>query len=88
VTSGWQKVAVKPCTTELYWLSIDTEHGVEIPDSIEVHTVELTKYNLEEATIASAPEIEQWAFFFLYADRYEPERLRKLLPGIAFQQAI
>jgi hypothetical protein len=50
--------------------------------------VELTKYNLQEATISSAPEIEQWAFFFLYADRYEPERLRKLLPGIEFQQAI
>jgi predicted transposase/invertase (TIGR01784 family) len=66
----------------------DPEHGMEIPDSIEVHTVELTKYNLQEATISSAPEIEQWAFFFLYADRYEPERLRELLPGIEFQQAI
>jgi hypothetical protein len=61
---------------------------MEIPDSIEVHTVELTKYNLQEATISSAPEIEQWAFFFLFADRYEPERLRELLPGIEFQQAI
>jgi flagellar biosynthesis/type III secretory pathway protein FliH len=50
--------------------------------------VELTKYNLEEATISSAPEIEQWAFFFLFADRYEPERLRELLPGVEFQQAI
>jgi hypothetical protein len=67
---------------------VDTEHGLEIPDSIEIHTVELTKYNLEEATISSAPEIEQWAFFFLYADRYEPERLRELLPGIEFQRAI
>jgi predicted transposase/invertase (TIGR01784 family) len=66
----------------------DLEHGMEIPDSIEVHTVELTKYNLQEATISSAPEIEQWAFFFLYADRYEPERLRELLLGIEFQQAI
>ena len=67
---------------------VDTDHGMEIPDSIEVHTVELTKYNLEEATISVAPEIEQWAFFFLYADRYEPERLCELLPGIEFQQAI
>jgi predicted transposase/invertase (TIGR01784 family) len=66
----------------------DPEHGMEIPDSIEVHTVELAKYNLQEATISSAPEIEQWAFFFLFADGYEPERLRELLPGIEFQQAI
>ena len=26
--------------------------------------------------------------FFLFADRYEPERLRELLPGVEFQQAI
>jgi predicted transposase/invertase (TIGR01784 family) len=66
----------------------DPEHGMEISETIEVHTVELAKYNLQEATVSSAPEIEQWAFFFLYANRYEPERLRELLPGIEFQQAI
>ncbi len=66
----------------------DPEHGMEVSDSIEVHTVELTKYNLQEETISSAPAIEQWAFFFLFADGYEPERLRALLPGVEFQQAI
>jgi predicted transposase/invertase (TIGR01784 family) len=66
----------------------DPEHGLEIADSIEVHTLELMKYNLQETTISTAPVIEQWAFFFLYADGYEPERLRELLPGVEFQQAI
>jgi predicted transposase/invertase (TIGR01784 family) len=66
----------------------DPEHEMEVSDSIEVHTVELTKYNLQEETISSAPAIEQWAFFFLFADRYESERLRELLPGVEFQQAI
>lgn len=66
----------------------DPEHGMEVSDSIEVHTLELTKYNLQEETICSAPAIEQWAFFFLFADGYEPERLRELLPGVGFQQAI
>jgi len=61
---------------------------MEVSDAIEVHTVELTKYNLQEETISTAPAIEQWAFFFLFADRYEPERLRALLPGVEFQQAI
>ena len=55
---------------------------------MEVHTVELTKYNLSEETICEATAIEQWAFFFLFADRYEPERLRELLPGVEFQRAI
>ncbi len=53
-----------------------------------LHTVELTKYNLQEETISTAPAIEQWAFFFLFADGHEPERLRALLPGVEFQQAI
>jgi flagellar biosynthesis/type III secretory pathway protein FliH len=50
--------------------------------------VELRKYHLQEETISTAPAIEQWAFFFLFADRYEPQRLRELLPGVEFQQAI
>ncbi len=53
-----------------------------------LHTLELTKYNLQETTICSAPAIEPWAFFFLFADGYQPERLRELLPGVEFQQAI
>ena len=67
---------------------IDPEHRREIPSAIEVHTVELTKYNLQEATIRAATAIEQWAFFFLQADRYEAARLRELLPGAEFQRAI
>ena len=67
---------------------IDSEHHRELPGAIEVHTVELTKYNLEEVTIPTASAIEQWAFFFLRADRYEAARLRELLPGSAFHRAI
>ena len=66
----------------------DPEHELEIFDSVEVHTVELTKYNASEETLCEATAIEQWAFFFLFADRYEPERLRELLPGVEFQRAI
>jgi len=53
-----------------------------------LHTLELTKYNLQEMTICSAPAIEPWAFFFLFADGYQPERLRELLPGVEVPQAI
>jgi len=66
----------------------DPEQDRELGDALEVHTVELTKYNLDEATISSASKIEQWAFFFLFADRYDPIRLRELLPGVEFDRAI
>jgi predicted transposase/invertase (TIGR01784 family) len=67
---------------------VDPEHNRELPSAIEVHTVELTKYNLDEETIGAATAIEQWAFFFLLADRYEAARLRELLRGAEFQRAI
>ena len=66
----------------------DPDEGKELPNAVEVHTVELTKYTLEEATISQASKIEQWAFFLLFADQYEPQRLRELLPDIEFQEAI
>jgi predicted transposase/invertase (TIGR01784 family) len=67
---------------------VDPQHDREICGGIEVHTVELAKYNLDAATIAVASAIEQWAFFFLRADRYEASRLRDLLRGEEFQRAI
>jgi predicted transposase/invertase (TIGR01784 family) len=67
---------------------VDPEHGRQLLDGIEVHTVKLAKYNLDEATISAASAITQWAFFLLRADRYEASRLRELLPGEAFQRAI
>ena len=66
----------------------DLDEGRVLTEAVEVHTVELTKYNLDEATITRASAIEQWAFFLLYAHRYESSRLRELLPGEAFARAI
>ncbi|MEO8166150.1 MAG: Rpn family recombination-promoting nuclease/putative transposase, partial [Betaproteobacteria bacterium] len=67
---------------------IDRESGRELPRAIEVHTVELPKYNLSEESIRQASKIEQWVFFLLFADQYEAARLRELLPDLEFQQAI
>ena len=67
---------------------LDSESGLEVSNGIEVHTVELEKYNLSEATISTASPVEQWAFFLLYAQDYEVDRLRELLPAVEFQQAI
>jgi len=68
---------------------VDTEEGMVLPEAVEVHTVELTKYNLGDVeSLSQATAIEQWAFFFLFADQYEPARLRELLPDGEFQQAV
>jgi flagellar biosynthesis/type III secretory pathway protein FliH len=66
----------------------DVASGRELENAIEVHTVELPKYNLSEATIGSASKLEQWAFLLRYAQNYDAARLKQLLPGIEFEQAI
>ncbi|MEZ6091374.1 MAG: Rpn family recombination-promoting nuclease/putative transposase [Pirellulaceae bacterium] len=66
----------------------DRESDRRLDNAIEVHTIELTKYNLREETISHASKLEQWAFLLLYAQNYEAETLRRLLPGIEFETAI
>ena len=67
---------------------VDDAQGRVLEETVEVHTVELTKYNVDEQSLANASAIEKWVFFLLYADQYEPERLRELLAEEPFQRAI
>ncbi|MEM9588051.1 MAG: Rpn family recombination-promoting nuclease/putative transposase [Planctomycetota bacterium] len=67
---------------------IDRESGREISNAIEVHTLELTKFKLDEAMISMAGKLEQWAFLLLRAQDYDARALRELLPGIEFEKAI
>jgi predicted transposase/invertase (TIGR01784 family) len=52
---------------------LDTASGRVLENAIEVHTVELTKYNLDEATIATRPKLEQWVFLLLHAQDYDSD---------------
>jgi predicted transposase/invertase (TIGR01784 family) len=66
----------------------DLASGRKLDNAIEVHTIELTKYNLKGETISLASKLEQWAFLLLYAQDYEAGTLKRLLPGIEFETAI
>jgi predicted transposase/invertase (TIGR01784 family) len=58
---------------------VDLASGRQLDRAIEVHTVELGKYNLDERTISQATRIEQWAFLLLHAQNYDSSTLKKLL---------
>ncbi len=66
---------------------LDRKSGCELNNAIEVHTVEMTKYNLQADTIAQASKLVQWAFLLLRAQDYDSSSLKRLLPGIAFATA-
>jgi len=66
----------------------DVEHGRVLAETVELHTVELGKYNVREERLGEASELEKWVFFLLHASEYEADRLRELLPGEGFERAI
>lgn len=66
----------------------DSASGRELDNAIEVHTVELLKYNLDVNSITAATKLEQWAFLLLRAQNYDAATLRRLLPGLEFETAI
>ncbi len=67
---------------------MDRISGRGLSNAIEVHTVELTKYNSMEESISQASKLERWAFLRIRAQDYDADRLLRLLPGLEFETAI
>ncbi len=67
---------------------IDREGGRKLENSVEVHLIELTKYNVDEASLGTADELSKWVFFLRNAQEYSADKLRELLPRPEFQEAI
>ncbi len=65
----------------------DRESGRELTDTLSIHTLELTKYNLIEEKLATATNLRRWLYWLLHADEYKREGLLKLFPEQAFQLA-
>jgi len=58
-----------------------------LEDSIEIHTVELAKYNRKRGALRGATVLEQWAYWIKNASEHTVEELRELLPGLEFLRA-
>ena len=71
----------------------DRQFGVELSDSLQIHTIELAKYNFEEVTMnpdnhANADPLTRWAYLLTHAAQLDAAELRQQLPEPAFQKAI
>ncbi len=65
----------------------DQDSGRIIDKTIEIHTLELGRYNIREAELATASMRDRWLYWFLHAHEYKPEALLKLFPEAAMQLA-
>ena len=61
--------------------------GRVLSETLEIHILELARYNLEERDLAAATQLECWIFWLLHAHEYESEDLLSLFPDTAIQQA-
>ncbi len=71
----------------LHFALADLEHGVSLTDRIQIHTVELTKYNQSAETLLRGDSLDKWTFFLKYAAQLEATELQKLLPDPPFRKA-
>ena len=66
---------------------VDRDSGWILEDSIEIHTVELAKYNGERDSLRGASVLEQWAYWIKNASEHTVEELQEMLPGLEFLRA-
>ena len=65
----------------------DQESGRTLNDTLEIHTLELGRYDLPEGDLATASLLDCWIFWLLHAHEYEPEELLRLFPQAAIRLA-
>lgn len=58
----------------------DRDSGRTLGETLEIHTIELGRYNLREQDLATASMFECWLYWLLHAHEYEAEELLKLFP--------
>lgn len=66
---------------------VERTTGSVMEDSIEIHTVELSKYNGSNGDVRGSSDLEQWCYWFKNADEHTEEELSELLPDLAFLRA-
>lgn len=66
---------------------VERSTGRTMEEAIEIHTVELSKYNGTQVDVRDADVLDQWCYWIKNADKHTEEELRELLPGLAFLRA-
>jgi predicted transposase/invertase (TIGR01784 family) len=77
----------KSTSPHLRFTLSDQTHSTELTDGLQVHTIELPKYNFQSEGVNFADDLERWSFFLREAANLEIAELRELLPNPEFIKA-
>jgi flagellar biosynthesis/type III secretory pathway protein FliH len=56
-------------------------------ETLEIHTLELGWYNLQESELGTASLLDRWLYWLLHAHQYDAKELGSLFPQPEFQKA-
>jgi predicted transposase/invertase (TIGR01784 family) len=65
----------------------DRDSGRLLVETLEIHTLELGWYNLQESELETASLLDHWLFWLLHAHQYDAKKLGSLFPQPEFQRA-
>jgi len=65
----------------------DRDSGRLLVETLEIHTLELGWYNLQESELATASLLDRWLYWLLHAHQYDAKELGSLFPQPEFQKA-
>lgn len=74
-------------TPHMRFAFYDGQNQLELTDRLQIHTIELPKYNFQKVPLAAAETLTQWAYFLSNAAELEAEELRQVLPQREFVKA-
>jgi predicted transposase/invertase (TIGR01784 family) len=65
----------------------NSRHQLVLTDDIQIHFLELPKYNRDRQPVAAAGPLEKWAYFFRYASQLTPVEIGGRLVDAEFSEA-
>ncbi len=65
----------------------DKTSGRVLDKAVEIHTLEMARYNLKESDLPKSSQLDRWLFWFIHAREYESDVLLKLFPETAMHLA-
>jgi predicted transposase/invertase (TIGR01784 family) len=65
----------------------DRDSGRLLAETLEIHTLELGWYNLQESELETASLLDRWLYWLLHAHQYDAKKLGCLFPQPEFQRA-
>ncbi len=66
----------------------DRRTGRTLEETIEIHFLELPKYNTKEVELAKATSVERWMYLLRHGQEYSVEQLRELFPTSEYNEVI